>query len=190
VGDRVRQVRAASLAGDIVLDGGNAGERVTDRTIAGAAAQVAFEGMWQVRPLLLVEHCRRHDHAGGAIAALERLRIEEGALDRMQRAVSRQSFDRGHLSPGGAEGRHPAGMKWCAVYPYLAGAGSRRGASFNGAKGTEVGKKGPAALAGLRSGPEQVARGGLVSAAGGFGLPNWGGILAHAVAPGCASSAR
>ena len=85
--ERVRQARAAGLAGDVCLGCGNALEGIVDRTIPGAAAEVAFQRVRQVRPLLLVERGGRHDHARGAKAALEGLRVEEGLLHRMQRAV-------------------------------------------------------------------------------------------------------
>ena len=81
---RIGQARAAGFARDILFDRSNAAERIGDRTIAGAPAQVAFEGMGQVGALILIERGGRHDHAGGAEAALKRLRVEKGALHRMQ----------------------------------------------------------------------------------------------------------
>ena len=82
LGERIRQAGAAGVAGDVVLDFGHALQRVGDRAVAGAAAQIALERVRQVRALLVVERRRGHDHAGGAKAALERLRVEEGLLHR------------------------------------------------------------------------------------------------------------
>ena len=62
-------------------------EGVDDALIAGAAAEVALEHARQVPARRLVEGGGRHDHAGGAEAALERLRIEKRLLHGMQPAV-------------------------------------------------------------------------------------------------------
>ena len=137
LGERVRHARAAGLAGNVRLDGGDAGERVADRAVTGAPAQVAFEGMRQIRPLLLVECGGRHDHACGAIAALERLRIEESLLHRMQGAVLGKPFDGCDSASGGAEGRHQTRVNGCAVEPYGTGAAIARIAALLDAKGAE-----------------------------------------------------
>src|SRR6266849_6280784 len=106
--------------------------------------------MRQVRPLLLIERGRRHDHAGSAIAALERLRIEEGLLHRMQCAVLGESLDRGHHAPGRAERRHQAGMNGRAVEPYRAGAAIAGVTALLDAEDAALAQEGPQTLSGLR----------------------------------------
>ena len=69
----------------------NAADRVLDRVIAGAAAEVPLEMERQVLLLLLGEARRRHDHPRGAEAALERLGVEERLLHRMEFAVAGQA---------------------------------------------------------------------------------------------------
>ena len=52
--------------------------------IAGAAAEVALQSARQIAQLRLVERGGGHDHARGAEAALEALRVEEGLLHRVE----------------------------------------------------------------------------------------------------------
>ena len=58
--------------------------RVLDRAIAGAAAEIALQRRAEILPLRLVQARGGQDHAGGAEAALESLRVEKGLLHRMQ----------------------------------------------------------------------------------------------------------
>jgi hypothetical protein len=67
---RVRQARAAGPACNVILDGGHAGQRIADRAVTGAPAQVTLEGTRQVRPLLLIERGRRHPGCGSAESSL------------------------------------------------------------------------------------------------------------------------
>jgi hypothetical protein len=191
-GKRIRQARAAGPAGDVILDFSHAGKSVADRAVAGAPAQVALERMRQVRPLLFSERSRRHDHARCAKAALERLRVQEGLLHRMQRTILRQPFDRGHRAPGGAERRHQAGMNWNAVEPHGAGAAVTGVATFLHAEHAAIAQKGAQALSGRRRGGKQLAIDVIirpaVSQAHGMRIRSCG--VFHARAPDCASSAR
>src|SRR5665213_1214188 len=43
-----------------------------------------------------------HDHAGGAIAALQRVVVEKGLLQRMQSAIVFEALDGEHLAPSNA----------------------------------------------------------------------------------------
>ena len=111
------------LAGDVVLDVDLAVQRIDDRAIAGAAADIALERMRQVGLVRLVERPRRrHHHAGGAVAALEGLRVVEGLLHGMQLAVLGEALDGGDLAALAAEGGHQAGVERLAVEPHRAGA--------------------------------------------------------------------
>jgi hypothetical protein len=162
------------LAGRILLGSADAVDGVLDRAIARAAAEVAFERTRQIRALLLVERGRRHDHAGGAKSALERPRVEERALHRVQFALVRQPFDRGDFEFGGAECRHQTGMHRHPVEPYGARAAIAGIAALLDAEYAVVAQEGAQALAGLRLGGELLAVDGIV----------------HAPAPGRVSSAR
>ena len=84
----LREAGAAGLAGHVLLAELTPCERILDRAIAGAAAEIAFQRLRQVGALLLVERGGGHDHAGGAEAALEGLRVKEGLLHRMQTALA------------------------------------------------------------------------------------------------------
>ena len=80
--------RRAEIAGAIRMD--MAVDRIGDGAIAGTAAEVALQCGWQVGLLALVQRRRRHDHSGGAEAALEPLRVEEGLLHRVKAPPRRQ----------------------------------------------------------------------------------------------------
>ena len=191
--ERVRQAGAAGAAGDVVFNCRDAGKRIADGAIARTAAQVALESMGQVRLLLLVERGRGHDHAGRAEAALERLGVEEGLLHGMQHAVPREPFDRRDLAPGRPKCRHQAGMHGGAVEPDRAGAAIAGVAAFLDAEDAAIAQERAQALPGSRRGREQLAVDAVVQAAGGRAgrmRPCDDGVLHHARAPGCASSAR
>ena len=159
VGEGVGQAGAQRLAGDVVLDVLLAVQGIDDRAVAGAAADVALERMRQVGLVGLVERGRgrRHHHAGGAVAALEGLRVMEGLLDGMQLAVLGEAFDGGDLLAFAAEGRHQAGMERLAVHPHRAGAAVAGVAAFLDAEHFQVAQEGAQALAGLRFGRVQAA---------------------------------
>ena len=84
---------------------------VLDRVVAGAAAQVALEFDRQVLGIVVGERCGRHDHAGGAEAALEGLGIEEALLHRVQGLVGREAVERGELATSRAIGRRDAAVE-------------------------------------------------------------------------------
>ena len=102
---------------------GHAADRVLDRAVAGAAADVALERTWQVLALFFGQRSCRHHEAGRTESALEALGVGEGPLDRMQIA-SRcgQAVDRGHGSAAGAGGRVQAAVDRAAVDVDRAGA--------------------------------------------------------------------
>lgn len=97
-------------------------QRIVDRVIAGAAAEIAFQQAWQVIACILVERRGGHDHAGRAIAALKGLRIEECLLHGMKLAVSCEALDGRDLAPLSAKGGYQAAMIGHAVEPDGAGA--------------------------------------------------------------------
>jgi hypothetical protein len=75
-----------------------AGDCVGNRAVAGTAAEIAFERPRQRGALRLIQAGGRHDHAGGAKAALKPLGRQELRLHWVQRAIlRRQSLDRGDL---------------------------------------------------------------------------------------------
>src|SRR3984957_5730587 len=78
--------------------------------------------MRQVGALLLGQRGGGHDHAGGAEAALIRLRIEEALLHRVQHPLLAKPLDRGDILAARAEGRYQAGVHRFAVEPDGAGA--------------------------------------------------------------------
>jgi hypothetical protein len=159
VGERVGQAGAQRLAGHVVLDVRLAVQRIDDRAIAGAAADVALERMRQVGLVDLLERRRggRHHHAGGAVAALEGLRVMEGLLDGMQLAVLAEAFDGGDLLALAAEGRHQAGVEGMAVQPHRAGAAVAGIAALLDPEHFQVAQEGAQALAGLGFGRVQTA---------------------------------
>ena len=154
VGEGIGQAGAAGLAGDVLLDVALAVQRVDDRAIAGAAADIALERMRQVGLVRLVERGRgrRHDHAGRAVAALEGLRIVERLLDGMHLAVLGEALDGRDLAALAAEGGHQAGVERLAVEPHRAGAAVAGVAALLDAEHLQVAQEGAQALAGLRFG--------------------------------------
>ena len=127
---------------------------VRDRAVAGAPAEIALERMREIGALLLIERRHRHDHAGGAEAALKRLRVEKSLLHRMQVAVWREPLDRRHRAPRGAESRNQAGVHRLAVEPDRAGAAVAGVAALLDAEDARLPQEGPQALPGLRLGRE------------------------------------
>src|SRR4051812_4452805 len=120
---RRRQAAAECGAGlDVRLDIGLAEQRILDRTIPGAAADIALQRRAKIGALRLVQRGAGQDHAGGAEAALKALRIEEGLLHRMRAAVPTESFDRGDSAAFGAERGDQAAMHGLAVEQHGAGA--------------------------------------------------------------------
>ena len=100
-------------------------DRVHDRLVAGAAAEVARKEVLHLvaaRPPTIEQVARRHQDAGSAEAALERVVLPEGRLQRRQLAVSGEPLHR--LDPRAVHLRreHEAGANGGAVDPDRAGA--------------------------------------------------------------------
>src|ERR671930_2012899 len=102
-----------------------------DVLVAGAAAEVALEPA----PDLLVgqpvavraeELDAGHDHPRRAEAALERMALPEGLLQRMQLAVVGETLDRRDLAAVGLDCEHGARLHGAAVEMDRAGAADRR----------------------------------------------------------------
>ncbi len=81
---RSREAAAEGSTGRGILDVVLAVESVLDGAIAGAAADVSFQGDAEVLPLRLVQGSTGQDHACGTKAALKSLGVEKGLLQRMQ----------------------------------------------------------------------------------------------------------
>ena len=145
-----RQAAAEGGAGGGVLDIGLAVERVLDRAIAGAAADIALQRGAEVLPLRLVQRGAGQDHAGGAEAALKSLRIEEGLLHRMRAAVAAKTFDGGDRVPLGAKRRDQAAMHRLAVEQHGAGAAIAGVAALLDAEMAELAQERAQALPGAR----------------------------------------
>ena len=109
-----------------------------DVLVAGAPAQVALDpfadlGLARVR-VLAEQVDRRHDHAGRAEAALQRVALVERLLHRVQRAVRRgEALDRGHLAAVGLHREHRAALHAHAVEQDRAGAAVAGVAADDGA---------------------------------------------------------
>ena len=86
------QAAAERGAGRSVLDIGLAVERILDRTITGAAADVALQRRAEVLALRLVQRRTGQDHTGGAEPALKTLRVEKRLLHRMNARRRAQSL--------------------------------------------------------------------------------------------------
>ena len=188
LGEGVTKVRPTGMAGDVLLDGTLAGKRIGDGAISGTAAKITLERVRQVGALIGIQYSGSHDHAGGAEAALECLRIQEGLLHRVQRAVLRQPFDCGDIVPGGAECGRQTGMHRRPVEPDRAGATIAGIAALLHAEAAMLAQKGAQTLARFRPGFEPA----VIDAEG-----NRAGVLVgpvrdvvHAPAPDLANSAR
>ena len=132
LGQGVGEAGPQASPGAVRLDGGDAADGVLDGVVAGAAAEVALEGAGQVVSARFVGEARRgHDHAGGAEAALERLRVEERLLHRVQLAVAGEPLERGDLAALGPEGGDEAAVDRLAVEPDGAGAAVARRRSLS-----------------------------------------------------------
>src|SRR5438445_7619879 len=74
--------------------------RLDDLLVAGAAAQVAADGIADLRfgrvGIRIQQGLSRDQHAGGAVAALQRVRLAEAVLQHAHRAVGpRETLDGG-----------------------------------------------------------------------------------------------
>src|SRR5262245_39404131 len=78
------------------------GDRLDDVVVAGAAAEIAVElvadrFLVELVPLAAHDIERRHDHAGGAEAALQAMVLAKRLLHRMQLVAGRHPFDGQHI---------------------------------------------------------------------------------------------
>ena len=117
---RSADTRADRLSRRGILERGDIVDRVLDRPIAGAAAQVALERPRQVRLLFVGQSGRRHDHAGRAEAALEAGSVAELTLHRVQVLRRAEALDRGHPSSVGPERRRDTAVHRITVEPHRA----------------------------------------------------------------------
>ena len=124
---------------------------VLDRPVAGAAAEVALQRARQIVELLWGEAGDRRDHARGAEAALEPLRVQEPLLDGRQRPVGRgEALDGGDFAALGAHGRKDAAVHRAPVDMDGAGPAVARVAALLDAEPAELAQEGAQALAGPR----------------------------------------
>ena len=97
-----------------------------DLLVAGAAAQVAADARLDLVPagvgVLVQQRLGRHDHAGGAVAALGGGLLDEGLLDGVELVVVAQALDGVHPAALGLERRVDAGGHRLAVHQDGAGA--------------------------------------------------------------------
>ncbi len=146
-----RQVAPASLARRVLFDMADRANRVGDRPIAGAAAEVALQSARQIAKLRLVERGCGHDHACGTEPALEALRVKKGLLHGVEGSVGvSEPFDRCHSAPLGAERRDEAAMHRLAVEMNGAGAAVAGVATLLHAEPAEFTQERAKALAGPR----------------------------------------
>jgi hypothetical protein len=150
--ERIANARSAGVAGHLVFSSTHAMESVVDRAVARTAAEITLERARQVGTLLVAERGGRHDHAGRAESALERLCVDEGPLHRMHRAVMGETLDGSDLPPGGAEGGHEAGMNGLAVEPHRAPAAVAGVAALLDAKNAALAQERTQTLTGARLG--------------------------------------
>src|SRR5947207_906202 len=99
---------------------GRVEHRFDDVMVAGAAADVAFQllpdgGLVELAAIALHDIDRRHDHAGGAIAALQAVIVAERGLHRVQFVALGDALDRGDAGAGRLAGQYGAGFYRPAV---------------------------------------------------------------------------
>jgi hypothetical protein len=99
---------------------GGGADRLDDIEIACAAAEIAFEfaaDRFFGRIFMPLQNIgRRHDHAGGAKAALQRVVFLKRGLDRVQCARLAQSFDGQDVVAFGLRREHRAGLYGLPVH--------------------------------------------------------------------------
>jgi hypothetical protein len=108
--ERVPESGSVGFPSDIFFYVFSAVKCIVDGAVPGASAKVTFEAKWQILFLVFCQTRRSHDHARCAIAALERLGIEERLLNGMQMAVRAQPIDGGDFAVRRAKCRDQAAM--------------------------------------------------------------------------------
>src|SRR6267378_945705 len=94
--------------------------RLDDVVVPGAAADVAFQlvpdgCLVELAAIAVHDIDRRHDHARGAIAALQAVIVAERRLHRVQFVTLRDALDGGDAGSGGLAGQYGAGFDRTAV---------------------------------------------------------------------------
>src|SRR5688500_6101040 len=111
---------------------GAGGDCLDDIVVAGAAAEIALELMADRRVVevvaLAINHVDRgHDHARGAVAALQSMMLPERLLHGMQWTIRlSQTFDGEHVGALQLPGKNGAGLHGLSVDVHHAGATLRR----------------------------------------------------------------
>ena len=122
LGERIVEARPARRPGDVCLGLGHAVDGVVDGAVSRAPAEIALEHAGQFLARLPGEAGRGHDHARGAEAALEGLRLDKRLLHGVEAALfGRQPFDRGDLPVGNPKRGHQAAVHRGPVEPHRAG---------------------------------------------------------------------
>ena len=154
---RRQQSCAARFAGLIFLDRRDAVDRILDRVITGASAEIALEIARQVLDLFFVQSRCGHDHAGRAETALETRRLHERVLHRMQIAVLREAFDGRDLVTVSAKGGNETAMNRDSVEPHRACAAIAGVATFLDPEPSHVAQESSQALSWPRLFRERLA---------------------------------
>ena len=99
---------------------GGVEHRLDDIMVAGAAADIALElvphGLFvEFAAMAMHDVDRRHDHARGAIAALQAVIVAERGLHRVQFVAFGNAFDGGDIGAVGLTDQHGAGFDRAAV---------------------------------------------------------------------------
>src|SRR5258705_7702478 len=110
---------------------GGVEHRFDDIVVAGAAADVALQLMPDgilVEPAAVAidDIDRRHDHARGAIAALQAVIVAECSLHRMQDVPLRDALDGGDIGAVGLSDQHRTGLDSPALDMAATGAACAR----------------------------------------------------------------
>lgn len=83
--------------------------------------------------MFIEQSFNRHNHAGGAEAALKGLVFQKGLLHRIELAVLRETFDREDIFAFDVAGECEAGTHGFSIDEHGAGAADANTAAFNGA---------------------------------------------------------
>ncbi len=132
------------------IDGADAGQRVRDRPVPGAAAEISLQQARQIGGLGLGQSARSDHEAGRAVTALEGARIEEGLLHGVQALAVGQPRRGGHAAPFGTVGGGDARVHGLAVQQHAARTAVARVAALLDLEMAELAQQGAQHLTGLR----------------------------------------
>jgi hypothetical protein len=144
---RISETCPARPAGNVLFGRLFAVKSVRNTAIAGAPAQISFQGFGKIRQSLIIESRGGHNHPRRAKTALERLGLEERLLNGMQIAIAGETFDGGHLMIRRAKGWHQTAMHRFSIEPNRTGAAVTAIATFLDTEPTEFANEGSQALA-------------------------------------------